>query len=263
MPISPLTADEFKLALPDKVKKNVNQNLVDRINQIIESPETLEVFKDNLLSYTHVIQEGRFKVESYINSVLFVSFKLHGSTDKDAYIKTFPEKYKRFLADKVADKDIASYISAYKKSKLVTLVFGQTLTPFHIVNADARQRALNIQVTLMTDGDVSPKVRCEAANSVLTHLKPPDEGKLELQVPDTRDDTIERYQQVMLELVQTQQKLIAEGGNVVDIANASIKSGIKPADAVEVVNDIKKTNSPVTLVQDITQDELEEERLFK
>lgn len=230
----PLTVEQFQMALPEKVKKTVSQKLVDQINGVMISPETMEIFKDNLLSYADVLQKGRFKMSSYISAVLYVSFKLHGSTNKDAYIKTFPGKYKRFLAQNVSDKDISSYVHAYNDSKLVTMIYGQTLTPFYIVNAPARQKALNVQISLMTDKDVSSKVRCEAANSVLTHLKPPEEVKLELDVGVNHTDVIDDYEKAMSRMVDQQKKLIEDGGDLLQITNASIKATTKEADAKDV-----------------------------
>lgn len=38
-----LTADEFRRALPDRVKKSVNQELIDRVNLVLADPELYEL----------------------------------------------------------------------------------------------------------------------------------------------------------------------------------------------------------------------------
>ena len=122
-----LTLEQFRLALPDKVKKSVNQELVDQVNKTLGDPEMYEAYRDNLLSYTRVMSDGRFKVSEYISAVKYVSHKLMGDTNIDAYSRTFPDKIQRFMAQGVAPKDIASYVTAYNKSKLVNLIFEQPI----------------------------------------------------------------------------------------------------------------------------------------
>ena len=117
-----LTVEQFRQALPDKVKKSINQELIDQINTTLSDPDMYEAYRDNLLSYTKVMSDGRFKVAEYINAVKYVSHKLMGCTNIEAYSKTFPDKIARFTAQGVAPKDIASYVTAYNKSKLVNLI---------------------------------------------------------------------------------------------------------------------------------------------
>src|SRR5262245_7631108 len=104
-----LTVEQFQLALPEKVKKSVNQQLIDQVNKTLSEPELYEAYRDNLLSYAKVMADGRFKVQEYISAVKYVSHKLMGCTNIEAYSKTFPDKIQNFTARGVAAKDIASY----------------------------------------------------------------------------------------------------------------------------------------------------------
>ena len=207
-----LTVDQFKLALPDKVKKSVNQELIDQVNATLSEPDMFEAYRDNLLSYTKVMADGRFKVQEYVNAVKYVSHKLMGSTNIEAYTKTFPDKYQRFMAQGVAAKDIASYVTAYNKSKLVNLIFEQTLIPSYVLNQDLYQRALNVQADLMVNAK-SEKVRCDAANSLLTQLKMPEVTKVELDIGVKEDSSINVLRQATLELAR-QQRLSMEAGQM-------------------------------------------------
>ncbi len=227
-----LTSEQFKLALPDKVKKSVNQELIDKINQTLSEPEMFEAYRDNLLSYTKVMQDGRFKVTEYVNAVKYVSHKLMGCTNIDAYSKTFPDKIQRFAAQNVASKDIASYVTAYNKSKLVNLIFEQTLIPAYVLNQDLYQRALNVQADLMVNAN-SEKVRTDAANSLLTHLKPPEVKKVELDIGVKEDSSIAQLRQATLELAR-QQRLSMEAGqmNAREVAHSRVVS----AEVVDVVS---------------------------
>ncbi len=217
-----LTMDQFRLALPDKVKKSVSQDLIDQINLTLSEPELFEQYRDNLLSYAKVMQDGRFKVQEYVNAVRYVSHKLMGSTNIDAYSKTFPDKIQRFATQGVAAKDIASYVTAYNKSKLVNLIFEQTLIPSYVLNQDLYQRALNVQAELMVNAK-SEKVRTDAANSLLTQLKPPEIKKVELDIGVKEDSSIAQLRQATLELAR-QQRLAMESGatNAQEIAYSKV-----------------------------------------
>lgn len=220
--MTPLTAEQFKQVLPDKVKKSVSQELIDQINTTLSDPEMYEAYRDNLLSYTRVMADGRFKVDSYISAVKYVSHKLMGATNIEAYSKTFPDKMQRFAAQGVSAKDIASYVTAYNKSKLVNLIFEQTLIPSYVLNQDLYQKALNVQAELMVSAN-SEKVRCDAANSLLTHLKMPETQKVELEIGVKEDSAIAALRATTMELAR-QQRLMLEAGamNAQEVAHSKL-----------------------------------------
>lgn len=220
--MTPLTAEQFKQVLPDKVKKSVSQELIDQINSTLSEPEMYEAYRDNLLSYSKVMADGRFKIDQYISAVKYVSHKLMGATNIEAYSKTFPDKMQRFAAQGVSAKDIASYVTAYNKSKLVNLIFEQTLIPSYVLNQDLYQKALNVQAELMVSAN-SEKVRCDAANSLLTHLKMPETQKVELEIGVKEDSAIAALRASTMELAR-QQRLMLEAGamNAQEVAHSRL-----------------------------------------
>lgn len=225
----PMTEEMFRKALPDKVKKSVNAALMAQVNATLSDPEMFEHYRTNLLSYTNVMADGRFKISNYLDAVMYVSHKLMGCTNIDAYMKTFPNKYNRFLAQGVSSKDIASYVTAYNKSKLVNLIFGQSIIPSHVLNQDLYQKALNVQADLMMHAK-SEKVRTDAANSLLTQLKPPEIKKIELDVGYKQDNSIDELRKVTLELAKQQRAMIEAGGMSV---KAVVESNIIDAQFTE------------------------------
>jgi len=227
-----LTVEQFKMALPDKVKKSINQELVDQINATLSDPDMFEAYRDNLLSYTKVMADGRFKVTDYVNAVKYVSHKLMGATNIEAYTKTFPDKYQRFLQNGVQPKDIASYVTAYNKSKLVNLIFEQTLVPSYILNQDLYQKALNVQAELMISAK-SEKVRSDAANSLLSHLKMPEVQKVELDIGVKEDSSIAALRASTLELAR-QQRMMLEAGAMNAQQVAHSKLSVVDVEAKEV-----------------------------
>ena len=233
-----LTTEVFQRALPKQFRGRVNQDVIDSINTTFQDPTLREQYRDNLLSYTHVMKDGKFKMEQYIDAVRYVGFKLMGNSNIEAYTKTFPNRYAYYLSNKTSPKDIASYVTSYNKNKLVNLIFEQTLIPTHILNADHYQQAINVQVKLMLDDDISPKVRSDAANSVLTHLKAP-ETKMEIDVTIKQDSTLQDLRATTEKLVQQQHAMLTAGRvDAKTIAHSAlIDSSVDAEDAefVEVI----------------------------
>lgn len=220
-----LTLDQFKDSLPASLKKSVNQELVDKITQTLSEPDMYETYRENLLSYTHVMQDGKFKVTGYIDAVKYVSHKLMGKTNLDAFSITFPNKIIAWTSNGVSSKDIASYVTAYNKSKLVNLLMEQTLIPSWVLNQDLYQKALNHQAYLMMNAK-SEKVQSDAANSILTHLKQPETQKMELQISAKEDGSIAALRESTMQLVEAQKKMILSGMmNAQEIAHTKVIEG--------------------------------------
>lgn len=229
-----MTIDQLKVALPGQFKKGVSTELLDVINNSIADPEASEIYRDNLVCYASVMQQGKFKITSYLDAVRYVTFKLMNYTNIKAYSSAFPDKIDRFNKQGVSGKDVASYVHAYSTSKLVTLILGQSLTPTWIVNQDLYQQALNTQAELSI-GAKSEKVRSDAANSLIVALKRPETQKVELDIGIREDKTIEALRASTLELV-AQQKLAIQSGasQATDIAHSKL---ITDASYQEVVDD--------------------------
>jgi len=223
--MSALTIEQFQEALPEKMKKSVNKEIIDQINKTLSDPELYEQYRDNLLSYTRVMQDGKFKITQYLDAVRYVGFKLMGMTNQEAYSRAFPEKMARFMLQNVQAKDIASYVTAYNKSKLVTLLYEQTMIPTSILNQDLFQKALNVQAELMVSA-TSEKVRSDAANSLINALKPPDVKKVELNVGMREDQSISSLREATLELVAQQKQMIQSGlANAQQVAHSKVIEG--------------------------------------
>jgi len=217
-----LTEEEFKAALPDKVKRTIGKDLMFKINEVLAEPEMYEQYRDNLLSYTGVMQDGRFKIANYIDAVKYVSHKLAGRSNIAAYSRTFPDKIKRFENKGTSAKDVASYVSAYHKSKLVGMLLEQTLVPTWVLNQDLYQQALNTQAELMINAN-SEKVRTDAANSLLSHLKQPETQKIQLDIGVKEDSSIDKLRQATLELAAAQRLAVQAGSmNAQEIAHSPV-----------------------------------------
>ena len=217
-----MTLDEFKAALPEKIRRSASQELLDQVNSMLSDPEMYEQYRDNLISYTSVMVEGKFQIPQYLAAVKYVSFKLRGLSNTDAYSRTFPEKIRRFNQQGVSAKDISSYVSAYHKSKLVNLIMAQAMVPTWVLNQDMFQMALNQQADLMMNAK-SEKVRCDAANSLLTHLKPPEVKKVELDIGVKEDGSIAQLREATMALAAKQREILQAGAaNAQEIAHSRV-----------------------------------------
>ena len=216
------TVELLQKTLPSNLRTSATQGMVDMLNNVSNNQQEAELIRKNFLGYTAVLSEGKYKTEDYLNAVKYVSFKLMKCSNEEAYVKTFPQRYQRMVKDGVKPKDIGAYVYAYSKNKLVNRIMEQTMVPSWVLNQDIFQEAINTQASLMRDPDVSPKVRSDAANSLLTHLaKPKEAGPLiNLDMRDTSG--MKEMKELLVRMAQQQQGLIKDGVTARDIASAVI-----------------------------------------
>lgn len=203
-----LTLEEVQASLPAGQKGHITQDMVNQLNALSKDPEEARYIRDNFISFSQVLQEGRFKLGEYVRAVMYVSYKVMGKSNLDAYKLTFPDRYQQMVSDGRQPKDIASYVAAYNKGKLVNLVYERAMIPTWVLNQDMFQSALNVQYEIMNDTSVSDKVRVEAANSLLTHLKKPEVNKAELKIDIAMNDGMAALERRLAEMAQTQMKII-------------------------------------------------------
>lgn len=206
-----LTETEFMEALPVKYQTNVQEGTLEKINEILKEPEMLQTYRDNFISYTHILQNGKYKLEDYTNAIKYCSYKMAGLSNKDAYIKTFPDRYRQHKNNCTSEKAIDSYICAYNKNKLVTSILEQAYVPVWLINQDAVQKAINTLLDVVTNSE-SDKCRVDASVGLLNHLKPPENKKIQLDIGmDSAASTIAEMRQAMKDLVSVQAQELSNG----------------------------------------------------
>jgi len=226
-----VTKDQLLRTLPKQVRSNLTDEILDSLNKSITDPNFREVYRENLLGFTSVIQDGKYKLQSYIDAVKYVTYKFTGSKDIEAYAKTFPDRYQRLVEEGASSKTISSYAATYKKTQLVQKIFEQNMIPVHIFNADIFQKAINVQAQLMVSAN-SEKVRSDAANSLLSHLKPPEIKKIELDVGIKQDKSLDDLREATRELVEIQKRqLEAKTITPKDVAHSKL---IRDEDIIDV-----------------------------
>lgn len=245
-----LTVQEIKESLPVHLKTAATQELTDKVNQIAQDPEAARDIRENFISYIHVLKEGKFKTEDYLNAVAYVSYKIMGYTNQESYKRVFPQRYQAQVAKGASDKDISAYVAAYNKGKLVNLILEQTLVPSWVLNQDIYQKAINVQAELMLSA-ASEKVRAEAANSLLTHLKKPESKQVELSIGVEDTSGMNELKDMLSSLAQRQQDLIGQGMTTREIAHQDLHT--KKTEVIETVDVIAATAKDVTPHQTTAQ----------
>lgn len=222
-----LTLTELQSILPSNMRDVANPGLVNTLNNIVSEPIFAEQIRENFVTFISVLRTGRYKISDYLNAVTYCSFRLAGRAKKEAYELTFPDRYRDLVARGATAEDISSYVAAYNKNKLVTAILEQAVIPNHILYNDAFHSAVKTQVTLMMDTQVSAKVRSDAANSLMTHLKPPEGTKIEIDLGVTESTGMRELKDMMAALVHQQQGLIEAGMQTKTIAHQPLVPKMK------------------------------------
>ena len=201
---------DIEEALPANLRSAATQQLTDLVNSISSDPFAAETIRDNFLSYAHVLKEGKFKTEDYLNAVAYVTYKSMNCSNQEAYARTFPQRMAILKAKNTSPKDISSYVAAYHKGVLVNKVMERAVIPIWLVNQDNYQRAINIQMDLAINAQ-SEMVRTTAANSVLTHLSKPKDTAPLINI-DIKESTGMKEMREMMEQLAQQQLDSMKGG---------------------------------------------------
>lgn len=210
MSLALTTLEEFKQALPPSIRKKVDNTTLLHIQDFLKDTDTAVHYRDNLLSYAGVMKDGRFTVDEYITAIKYVTQKLMGRTNIDAFRIACSHRYQSFLQKNLDSKEISAYVAAYNKTKLVNMIMEQSMIPAWILNQDLYQKALNTQAELMITAR-SEKVRSDAANSLLIHLKRPEAAKIQLDINTKEDSALSALRESTMALV-AQQKLMLQSG---------------------------------------------------
>lgn len=206
-----LTVQELQEAVPKKSKNTITQQLVDDINSMVCDEQFREDYRDNLIGFASILNEGRYKITDYLNAVRYVSFRLMGNNKINSYTKTFPERYAKFIADGASAKTIASYSTSYSKGELVNKMLGQSMIPIHIMNQDILQAAINKQYAIMNNPDASYKVQSDAATSLMVNLRPPETKDVKLEIKVEQHSYIDDLRESANAFANKQIEKIVEG----------------------------------------------------
>lgn len=207
---TPFSEGDIRDMLPMRTSKTMTQLACKKLNSILSKDEEPAVLREHLLTFANVLRNNTLSVEAYVNAVRFASYKMVGMTNLDAYKKTFPEKVARWMAEGRDNKDMSSNISMYARTKAVIAIMEQAYIPNCLLYRDVEHEAIMSQVNLMRNAK-SEKVRHDAANSLLVHLKKQDTAKYRLDIDITPSSAINDLRIAIEELNQAQRQSLNSG----------------------------------------------------
>lgn len=229
-----LTIEQFQKCLPKQVAKSVSPELIGSINGLIQNPDLCETYRENILSYTSVLKDGRYKITDYLNAVRYVSHKAMLCSNVVAWTKTFPDRYQRLIKNGSSDKDISAHVAAYNKTKLVNAILEQTMVPTWVLNSDLNQKAINVLAYEMVNSKADI-ARVTAAKSLYEATKQPEKTQFEIDISIREDKTISDLKATMAQMALAQKNEIEEGNMTVkQVAHSQI---IEAEQTGEATND--------------------------
>lgn len=202
---------DLQAALPPKLKNSFSALSLQHLHGTLTNPDELEALAENFVTYTHILNNGKYKLESYINAVRYVTFKLMGLTNYDSYTRTFPDRYRNYLANGATNDMIHAYVSSFHNSKLVTQIMEQSVVSPHVLYRECFHDALFVQIALMNDTNVSDKVRSDAAAHVMNHTRPPEVKRVELDVTVGGTSVLDEFTQASRVMAEGIRERIANG----------------------------------------------------
>lgn len=221
-----LSVEGLKKIYPRKVNDDVLAECIKVMNDSVKDMDAImqEHYRDNLVSVIDVIKDGeKIKFKDYVKAVKFCSFKMAGYTDTRAYSLTFPERIERMAKDGISNTNLYVYANSYAKNKVVVEIMAKLIVPSHIMFQDYFSLAVKTQVEIMTDDTISPKVRSDAANSLMTHLKQPEIKQAELKISTSDNGAIGSLTEALNNLSNAQKQALSSGSiKLKDISEAEI-----------------------------------------
>lgn len=226
-----LTKEMLQAGLPTKQAGTVNTSVVDHVNKILTDPDERKYFRENLINYNIILQEGRYKVNDYIAATMYISFKMLNYSNIDAFARTFPDRMDRYKKENKSIEEINNFVSGYNRTKLVTSLLQKAKTPTWILNQDVHQEAINTLAEIMRNPRANEMARVKAASDLMTYLTPPEESAIKLEI-GIEGSFLDNMQKAMRDLAVEQQKNIASGKHT---TNQIASTRIIDAEVVEVI----------------------------
>lgn len=209
------TLEALRRIYPKRLNEESLEKTLEIINTAVSNMDSVlkEHYRDNLVNVIDVLKGSRqgISFEDYVNAVKFCTHKMAGESSTRAYALTFPDRVIRLEKEGIPVGHLHSYASGYARNRVVVEVLAKMQVPDHILYQDYFHLAVKTQVEIMTDDSVSPKVRSDAANSLMTHLKQPEVKKAELSISTSDTGVIGSLADALNALSGKQRQMLSEG----------------------------------------------------
>lgn len=212
--------------LPKKHQMLVTENEIQEINHLANDPDYGPEFIQSYMDHLIVLHDNvKNSHRQYLNAVKFFSLVEAGHTLKDAYIKTFPDRYeerKRRSPD--PEPVLNAEASRFNKSKLVNDVRRMSAIPIQLIYRHVLHEAIIESATLMRTAR-SEMVRQRAAATLIAELKPTEDQTINIRVDDGSKSAIEELRAATERLAIAEKRSLEAGIPMKDIAESNIIEG--------------------------------------
>ena len=179
------------------------------IKLIMDTHEAPEEFAEQLVTFSSVLKNGRYKAEGYIKAVQYASYRQMNLSMTKSYKMTWPARCFRDGKPKPTGT-IEALASIYDKTAIVQGILSQMQIPLHIMMMSERVRAANVLAHLMINAD-NERVQMEAADKLLNHINVPETMKVELDVGFKADETLTQLNDTLNKISSIAQDRIKAG----------------------------------------------------
>ena len=210
-----ISKEQLEKICPIKMSARALNLATDAINECIEGMDSIFKlhFRDNVIGLIDVLRDSTHRVSfnDYVKAVSFCTYKMAGNTDTRSYSLTFPDRIARMEKERLPMTHLHSYANAYARSKTVAEVMARMIVPTHVMYQDYFHLAVKTQVELMSDKNISSKVRSDAAHSLMTHLKTPEIKKAELNIGIKESEAVSELRNALSLLSNAQRDKVING----------------------------------------------------
>ncbi|MCK5613300.1 hypothetical protein KAR91_66125 [Candidatus Pacearchaeota archaeon] len=235
-----LTVEDLKAKFPAK-KATVTQELADLINSASNDPIfNGDEFIKTLADYQTCMIETSSSIKEYVNAIKFCAYLesedgcLYQAYKKARCNDDFVKERENDPVDSTGYNAIIAASSRYRKNPLVKKILTQADMPLYLMFQGARYKAVALLAREMEDAAYS-KDRINAADKLLSHVKPPENMDIELTIgPSAEAISIQDNLSAQLALMAAnQKKLLASGMDIREVQKTGVDLNTEPID-VEV-----------------------------
>lgn len=209
-------------------KTMITEDAIKLINMTVSDPAFDEkLFVDSIITYQSVFDRiAGLSLIEYINAIRFCAFyELYEGNTVKAYIHTF--RHRDFVKNRVDQprdsikyKELTNCAYMYRKQRVVIDLLTQSEVPLYILFQGYRYKAISVLVREMEQATYA-KDRINAADRLLTHLKPPENVKIELEVGPKKDTIVDQYEEMLANMVAKQKELISQGISSTEVSDVT------------------------------------------
>jgi len=223
-----LTLATVQSQLTKSQKLTVDEGTIEEINKLANDPDYGPEFMQSYLEHLNVLAEApKNNHTHYLNAMKFFSLVEAGNSLNDAYVKVFPERFKkREEGNRGKTPDEVKHLlrgeaSRYNASKILAEIRRVATIPVHLIYRHLLHTAIETSADLMLTAK-SEMVRQKAADTIIRELKPQEDAVLAIKVDDGSISVIESLRNATQELAAKQHEAILAGVPIKQIAAAKI-----------------------------------------